>query len=105
MINQLVSVAYGVLLADNLSDPTACLPPGFSGPVTTALGWVKALGLVIGLVSLIRIGTHFLRQQGDGGPDRDDTMDKIVNWVVGILIASFALSFMAALGLNISTSC
>ena len=32
-----------VILADTLSDPTPCLPPGFSGPVSTALGWVKAL--------------------------------------------------------------
>ena len=37
------------ILAETLSDPTPCLPPGFSGPVSTALGWVKALSLVIGI--------------------------------------------------------
>ena len=41
-----------VILAETLSDPTPCLPPGFSGPVSTALGWVKALSLVIGVVAL-----------------------------------------------------
>ena len=45
-----------VILAETLSDPTPCLPPGFSGPVSTALGWVKALSLVIGVVALVRIG-------------------------------------------------
>lgn len=35
-----------VILAETLSDPTPCLPPGFSGPVSTALGWVKALSLI-----------------------------------------------------------
>ena len=39
-----------MILAEALSDPTPCLPPGFSGPVSTALGWVKALSLVIGVV-------------------------------------------------------
>ena len=39
-----------VILAETLSDPTPCLPPGFSGPVSTALGWVKALSRVIGIV-------------------------------------------------------
>lgn len=57
-----------VILAETLSDPTPCLPPGFSGPVSTALGWVKALSLVIGVVALVRIGVHILRQQGDGVP-------------------------------------
>ena len=42
------------ILAEALSDPTPCLPPGFSGPVSTALGWVKALSLVIGVVALVR---------------------------------------------------
>ena len=38
-----------VILAETLSDPTPCLPPGFSGPVSTALGWVKALiGIFLG---------------------------------------------------------
>ena len=30
-----------VILAETLSDPTPCLPPGFSGPVSTAPGWVR----------------------------------------------------------------
>lgn len=40
------ATAYGMVLAD-LQNPRACLPPGFSGPVGTALGWVKALGLSV----------------------------------------------------------
>ena len=46
-----------VILAETLSDPTPCLPPGFSGPVSTALGWVKALSLVIGVVALVLVGS------------------------------------------------
>lgn len=80
-------------------NPNACLPPGFSSPVSTALG------LVVAIVALIRIGVHVLRQQGDGVPDRDDTFDKLINWVVGIFVVSGALSFMGALGLSISESC
>ena len=57
------AAAYGMVLAD-LANPKACLPPGFSSPVSTALGWVKALGLVVAIVALIRIGVHVLRQQG-----------------------------------------
>ena len=83
------TTAYGMVLAD-LSNPKACLPPGFSSPVSTALGWVKALGLVVAIVALIRIGVHVLRQQGDGVPDRDDTFDKLINWVVGIFIVAGA---------------
>jgi len=98
------STAYGLVLAD-LQNPKACLPPGFSTPVSTALGWVKALGLVVAIVALIRIGVHVLRQQGDGVPDRDDTFDKIINWVVGIFIVAGALAFMSALGLSIAESC
>ena len=56
------AAAYGMVLAD-LANPKACLPPGFSSPVSTALGWVKALGLVVAIVALIRIGVHVLRQQ------------------------------------------
>ena len=41
------------ILAETLSDPTPCLPPGFSGPVSTALGWVKALSLVIGVAVFV----------------------------------------------------
>ena len=58
------AAAYGMVLAD-LANPKACLPPGFSSPVSTALGWVKALGLVVAIVALIRIGVHVLRQQAD----------------------------------------
>ena len=47
-----------VILAETLSDPTPCLPPGFSGPVSTALGWVKALSLVIGVVALVALLRH-----------------------------------------------
>lgn len=92
------------------SSPTSrtrrhAFPPGFSSPVSTALGWVKALGLVVAIVALIRIGVHVLRQQGDGVPDRDDTFDKLINWVVGIFIVAGALAFMSALGLSIAESC
>ena len=100
---QAITVATARLA--QLENPNACLPPGFSSPVSTALGWVKALGLVVAIVALIRIGVHVLRQQGDGVPDRDDTFDKLINWVVGIFVVSGALSFMGALGLSISESC
>ena len=98
------AAATGMVLAD-LANPKACLPPGFSSPVSTALGWVKALGLVVAIVALIRIGVHVLRQQGDGVPDRDDTFDKLINWVVGIFSVAGALAFMSALGLSIAESC
>jgi len=88
-----------VILAETLSDPTPCLPPGFSGPVSTALGWVKALSLVIGVVALVRIGVHILRQQGD------DTFDKLVNWVIGIFLGAGAVAILAALGLSVTASC
>lgn len=94
-----------VILAETLSDPTPCLPPGFSGPVSTALGWVKALSLVIGVVALVRIGVHILRQQGDGVPDRDDTFDKLVSWVIGIFLGAGAVAILAALGLSVTASC
>ena len=94
-----------VILAETLSVPTPCLPPGFSGPVSTALGWVKALSLVIGVVALVRIGVHILRQQGDGVPDRDDTFDKLVNWVIGIFLGAGAVAILAALGLSVTASC
>ena len=93
------------ILAETLSAPTPCLPPGFSGPVSTALGWVKALSLVIGVVALVRIGVHILRQQGDGVPDRDDTFDKLVNWVIGIFLGAGAVAILAALGLSVTASC
>ena len=85
-----------VILAETLSDP---------GPVSTALGWVKALSLVIGVVALVRIGVHILRQQGDGVPDRDDTFDKLVNWVIGIFLGAGAVAILAALGLSVTASC
>ncbi len=51
-----------MILAETLSDPTrACLRDS-PGPVSTALGWVKALSLVIGVVALVRIGVHILRR-------------------------------------------
>ena len=61
------------ILAETLSDPTPCLPPGFSGPVSTALGWVKALSLVIGVVALVIAGGAVVLAmnppfQGDGTP-------------------------------------
>lgn len=64
---------------------------------------VKGLGLLIGIVSLIRVGVHMLRQQGDGVPDRDDTSDKLVNWAIGVLIISFAVSIFSALGLSVAS--
>ena len=78
---------------------------GISGPVSTALGWVKALSLVIGVVALVRIGVHILRQQGDGVPDRDDTFDKLVNWAIGIFLGAGAVAILAALGLSVTASC
>ena len=80
-----------VILAETLSDPTPCLPP--------------ALSLVIGVVALVRIGVHILRQQGDGVPDRDDTFDKLVNWVIGIFLGAGAVAILAALGLSVTASC
>lgn len=38
-------------------------------------------------------------------PDRDDTFDKIVNWVIGVFVVAGALSFMSALGLSVAESC
>ena len=98
------ATAYGMVLAD-LQNPRACLPPGCSGPVGPALSWVKALGLVVAIVALTRIGVHVLRQQGDGVPDRDDTFDKIVNWIIGVFVVAGALAFMSALGLSVAESC
>lgn len=94
-----------LILAETLTDPTPCLPPGFAAPVSTGLGWVKALSLVVGVVSLVRIGVHILRQQGDGVPDRDDTFDKMLNWIFGIFIAAGALAILSALGLSVTSSC
>lgn len=97
--------AAALVLAENLKDPKPCLPPGFEGPVTTTLGWVKALALVVAIVSFVRIGVHIYRQQGDGVPDRDDTFDKLINLVIGVLIVSGAIAILAALGLDVAGSC
>lgn len=101
MFSHVYEAAGLVVLA--LDNPKACLLPGFEGPVGTVLGWVKGLGLLIGIVSLIRVGVHMLRQQGDGVPDRDDTSDKLVNWAIGVLIISFAVSIFSALGLSVAS--
>lgn len=93
------------ILAETLSDPTPCLPRDSRDRYPTALGWVKALSLVIGVVALVRIGVHILRQQGDGVPDRDDTFDKLVNWVIGIFLGAGAVAILAALGLSVTASC
>ena len=52
-----------------------------------------------------RAGVHILRQQGDGVPDRDDTFDKLVNWVIGIFLGAGAVAILAALGLSVTASC
>lgn len=46
-----------------------------------------------------------LRQQGDGVPDRDDTYDKLTNFVIGALFIGGAMSIVGALGLSIAGSC
>lgn len=92
-------------LAEDLSDPQACLPPGMGTPVNTVLGWMKALGLVVAIIALVRIGVHILRQQGDGVPDRDDTYDKLFNFVVGAFIIAGAVSILGALGIAVTQSC
>lgn len=51
-----------VTLAETLPDLTPCLSPGLPGLISTALGWVRALSLVIGMAALVRIGVHTLRQ-------------------------------------------
>lgn len=101
----LFDTVHQLVLAETLTDPTPCLPPGFAAPVGIALGWVKGLSLVVGVVALVRIGVHILRQQGDGVPDRDDTFDKMVNWVIGIFLAAGALAILSALGLSVTSSC
>lgn len=92
-------------LAAPLTDPNACLPPGFEDPVTTVLQWMKALGLIVAIISLFRIGAHILRQQGDGVPDRDDTYDKLFNFVVGALLIGGAVSILTGVGLSVSGTC
>jgi hypothetical protein len=91
------------ILAEALSDPTPCLPPGFSGPVSTALGWVKALSLVIGVVALVRIGVHILRQQGDGVIEQnkqglieiENVSSSAVKWMPDIDMDTVMLSIRA----------
>lgn len=96
---------HAMTLAEDLTDPKACLPPGFSTPVLTLLQWCKALGLLVAVLSLIRIGVHELRSQGDGVPDRDDTYDKLFKFVVGALLIGGAVSLVGALGLTVATGC
>ena len=57
------AAATGMVLAD-LANPKACLPPGFSSPVSTALGWVKALGLVVAITGLTVIGALAAAERG-----------------------------------------
>ena len=52
---------------------------------------------------ILQPGEH--RARMGQGPDRDDTFDKLINWVVGIFIVAGALAFMSALGLSIAESC
>ena len=69
------------------------------------LGYGLATVGAFGVVALVRIGVHILRQQGDGVPDRDDTFDKLVNWVIGIFLGAGAVAILAALGLSVTASC
>lgn len=88
-----------------LNDPKACLIPGMEAPITTALGWIKGIALIIAMVSVVRIGIHMLKQQGDGVPDRDDTVDKIVNVAIAVFLTSAAVSIMSGLGMSVAASC
>lgn len=101
-----VRMAAGVVTADGfLTDFKACLPPGFAGPLTKVLGWVKAIALLLGLIAMMGIGRSFMKQQGDGMPDRDQTSNSLYSWGVAILIIAFAGSMMSALGMDISATC
>ncbi|MCI1674255.1 MAG: hypothetical protein LKI34_08600 [Bifidobacterium tibiigranuli] len=86
-----------------LVDPKPCLIPGMDGPVTTALGWIKGIALIIAIVSVVRVGVHMLKQQGDGVPDRDDTVDKLVNVAIGVFFISAAVSILAGLGMSMAS--
>lgn len=99
-------LAANVFLADGfLTDFRACLPPGFAGPMTKVLGWVKAIALLLGLIAMWGIGRSFMKQQGDGMPDRDQTTNSLYGWAVAVFIIAFAGSMMSALGMDISTTC
>lgn len=80
-----------------LDNPTACMMPGMETPVSTVLGWIKMIAILIAIVSLIRVASHMLRQQGDGVPDRDDTFDKLFNIMLGTFIGTGAVSIVLAL--------
>lgn len=98
--------AARLILADGfLTDFKACLPPGFAGPMAKVLGWVKAVALLLGLIAMWGIGRSFMKQQGDGMPDRDQTTNSLYGWAVAIFIIAFAGSMMSALGMDISTTC
>lgn len=97
---------YVAVVADGfLTDFQACLPPGFSSPISKVLGWVKAIALLAGLIAMFGIGRSFMKQQGDGMPDRDETANKLYGWAVAVFIIAFAGSMMTALGLNVNASC
>lgn len=99
-------LAGNVFLASGfLNDFKACLPPGFAGPMTKVLGWAKAIALLMGLIAMWGIGRSFMKQQGDGMPDRDQTTNSLYGWAVAIFIICFAGSMMSALGMDISTTC
>ncbi len=66
---------------------------------------MKALSLVIGVVALVRIGVHILRQQGDGVPDRDDTFGELRQLGNEHLLGAGAVAILAALGLSVTASC
>ncbi|MDT7511159.1 hypothetical protein [Bifidobacterium sp. H6bp9] len=95
-----------MFLADGfLTDFKACLPPGFADPMTKVLGWVKAIALLLGLIAMWGIGRSFMKQQGDGMPDRDQTTNSLYGWAVAVFIIAFAGSMMSALGMDISSTC
>lgn len=98
-------MSRSVLAAGFLTDFNACLPPGFASPLTKVLGWIKAVALLLGLIAMWGIGRSFMKQQGDGMPDRDETTNKLYGWAVAIFIISFAGSMMSALGMNINATC
>lgn len=106
-----------------LNNPKACLPPGFERPVSIVLDWVKSLGLLTGIVSLIRIGVHMfhkqnkdasaynhahifhtLNQNSDSDSDSDDMTGKLLSWMIGALIILLVTPIFSVLGLNL-TSC
>ena len=67
--------------------------------------WGRRLAQAIGLPQPLALQRHRSGQQGDGVPDRDDTFDKLVNWVIGIFLGAGAVAILAALGLSVTASC